>query len=79
MHTEERSAAGRYDALVENKGLRYVFEFKLQGTAQEALEQNDDRDYLIPYEAGTKRLYKIGACFDDELKTLKERAVVEAA
>ena len=74
--TEERSAAGRCDALVETKDAVYVFEFKLRGTAQEALAQIDDKGYMIPYEAGGKRLYKIGACFDEELKTLKEWLVV---
>ena len=78
VRTEERSAAGRCDAVLETDDAVFVFEFKLRGTAQEALEQIDDRGYLIPYEAGAKRLYKIGASFDEELRTLKEWAVVEA-
>lgn len=61
VRTEERSAAGRCDALVETKDSVFLFEFKLQGTAQEALAQIDERGYLIPDEAGAKRLYKIGA------------------
>ena len=79
VRTEERSAVGRCDAVVETKDAVFVFEFKLRGTAQEALEQIDERGYAIPYEAGAKRLYKIGASFDEELRTLKEWAVVEAA
>ena len=79
VRTEERSAAGRCDALVETKDAVYVFEFKLTGSAQEALAQIDDRGYMIPYEAGGKKLYKIGACFDEELKTLKEWLVVSGA
>ena len=75
VRTEERSAAGRCDALVETRDAVYLFEFKLRGTAQEALAQIDERGYMIPYEAGGKKLYKIGACFDDELKTLKEWVV----
>ncbi len=75
VRTEERSAAGRCDALVETRDAIYVFEFKLKGTAQEALAQIDDKGYLIPYEAGEKRLYKIGACFDGELRTLKDWVV----
>ena len=61
VRTEERSAAGRCDAVVETKDAVFVFEFKLTGTAGEALAQIDERGYLIPDEAGAKRLYKIGA------------------
>ena len=75
VRTEERSAAGRCDALVETKDAVYLFEFKLHGSAQEALAQIDDKGYMIPYEAGGKHLYKIGASFDEELKTLKEWVV----
>jgi hypothetical protein len=79
MRTEERSAAGRCDAVMETEDAVYVFEFKLKGTAQEALAQIDERGYMIPYEAGGKKLYKIGACFDDELRTLKEWIVAIGA
>ena len=79
VRTEERSAAGRCDAVMETEDAVYVFEFKLKGTAQEALAQIDERGYMIPYEAGGKKLYKIGACFDDELRTLKEWIVAIGA
>ena len=79
VRTEERSAAGRCDAVVETEDAVYVFEFKLKGTAREALAQIDDRGYMIPYEAGEKQLYKVGACFDEELRTLKEWIVAIGA
>ena len=79
VRTEERSAAGRSDVVVETRDAVYVFEFKLRGTAREALAQIDGKGYMIPYEAGGKRLYKIGASLDEELRTLKEWVVVEGA
>jgi hypothetical protein len=42
----------------------YVFEFKLSGTAEEALAQIDDRGYAIPYDAEGRKIVKIGAAFD---------------
>ena len=72
VRTEERSAAGRCDALIETVDAIYVFEFKLHGTAKNALKQIDDKGYLIPYAAGDKKLYKIGVSFDEELRTIKE-------
>ena len=53
----------------------YVFEFKLDGTAEEALKQIQEKGYVIPYEAGDKKVIKIGANFDKELRTI-ERWVV---
>ncbi len=83
VRTEECSAAGRADAVVETDDAVYVFEFKLDGSADEALKQIDDKGYLIPYSAtlaedGTpKKLVKIGANFDSEKRTLGEWKIVE--
>ena len=77
VRTEERTAAGRSDFVLETEDAVYVFEFKLHGTAEEALRQIDEKGYAIQYENGSKKLYKIGACFDEELRTLKNWVVAE--
>ena len=78
VRTEEHTAAGRTDFVLETKDAVYVFEFKLHGTSEQALKQIEEKGYAIPYENGTKKLYKIGACFDEELRTLKDWIVVAA-
>ena len=40
---EVRSACGRADAVVKTPKYIYVFEFKLNGTAEQALQQIDDK------------------------------------
>jgi hypothetical protein len=72
IEVEQRSAAGRADAVVTTKDTVYVFEFKLAGnaTAEDALKQIDDRGYLIPYTAGGKKLVKIGVEFNAEERSL---------
>ena len=85
VHTEERSAAGRADAVVETADTVYVFEFKLDGngTVADALRQIDSKGYLIPYSAtltkdgSPKKLLKIGVAFDAEKRTIGEWKVVE--
>ncbi|MDR0878019.1 MAG: ATP-binding protein [Treponema sp.] len=69
---EVRSAAGRADAVVITGKQIYVFEFKLagNGTAEDALQQIDDKGYLLPYTAGTRQLVKVGAEFDSATRTL---------
>ncbi len=75
VRTEERSAAGRCDALIETEDTIYLFEFKLDGTAEEALKQIDDKGYAIQYEAGDKRIVKIGVNFENDKRTI-ERWIV---
>jgi len=46
---EVKSAVGRADAVCRTKDRIYVFEFKVDGSAEDALRQIDDKGYLIPY------------------------------
>ncbi len=46
---EVKSAIGRADAVCRTKDRIYVFEFKVDGSAEEALRQIDEKGYLIPY------------------------------
>ena len=50
----------------------YVFEFKLDGKAAEALQQIDNRGYARAYEADVRPLYKIGATFSSKTGTIEE-------
>ena len=77
VQTEQCTANGRIDLLVETRDVVFLFEFKLHGTAEDALAQIDEKGYAIQYEQGSKKLYKIGACFDEELRTLKNWVVRE--
>jgi hypothetical protein len=62
--TEVKSALGRADAIVTVGDYVYCFEFKLNGTAEEALAQIDNKGYLTPYTGDLKKLVKVGVEFD---------------
>ncbi len=47
---EVKSAIGRADAVCWTKDRVYVFEFKVDGSAEEALRQIDEKGYMIPYK-----------------------------
>ena len=67
---EVKSAAGRADAVCWTKDRTYVFEFKLDGSADQALRQIDDKGYLIPYKAdGT--CVKVGVNISSQTRTLE--------
>ena len=67
---EVKSAAGRADAVCWTRDRTYVFEFKLDGSAEDALKQIDDKGYLIPYKAdGT--CVKVGVNISSQTRTLE--------
>lgn len=67
---EVRSARGRADAVVKTPKYIYVFEFKLSGTAEEALQQIEDKGYLIPYQVDGREVRKIGVEFSAEKRNI---------
>ena len=72
VHTEIHSVKGRADCIAETKDYIYIFEFKRDGTADEALTQIEDKGYALPYAVDKRRLYKIGASFDSKERILAE-------
>ena len=70
--TEKEQSEGRVDCIVETPKYVYIFEFKLDGTAAEALQQIDTKGYARPYEADTRQVYKIGVNFSSETGTVAE-------
>ena len=76
VEAEVRSARGRADAVVKTTDYIYVFEFKLNGTVDEALAQIDNKGYLIPYTKDGRQLVKVGASFDKAERNIGEWKVV---
>lgn len=72
VYTEKVQSHGRVDCIVETPGYVYIFEFKLDGTADEALQQIEDKGYAREYEVDKRKLYKIGAVFSSKTGTIEE-------
>ena len=77
VYTEKQQSEGRVDCIVETPNYIYIFEFKLDGTADEALQQIEDKGYARPYEADTRKLFKVGTVFSSETGTISEFKVAE--
>lgn len=77
IEAEVRSARGRADAVVKTEHYIYIFEFKLDGSAQAALNQIDEKGYLLPYTADGRKTVKIGVSFDAEERNLGEWLIEE--
>ena len=76
VETEVKSAVGRADAVVKLKDTIYIFEFKFDGTPEEALAQIESKQYAIPYHPDGRRIVKVGVNFDSATRTI-ERWIVE--
>ena len=72
VYTEKQLSEGRADCIIETDGYVYIFEFKLDGTATEALQQIHDRGYGKAYEADPRPTYLIGASFSSKTGTIEE-------
>jgi hypothetical protein len=78
IEVEQRSAIGRTDAVVITGSSIFVFEFKLteNATAEDAIKQIDEKNYLIPFTASNKKLVKVGVEFSNEERGIS-RWIVE--
>ena len=72
VYTEKAQSQGRVDCIVETPDYIYIFEFKLDGTADEALAQIEEKGYARPYSADSRKLYKIGVSFSSATGTVEE-------
>jgi hypothetical protein len=72
VYTEKQLSEGRADCIVETPDYIYIFEFKLDGTADEALQQISDRGYAKAYAADQRPIYEIGATFSSKTGTVEE-------
>ncbi len=72
VESEVKSAVGRADIVIKTETHIYVFELKLDGSAEDALKQIDSKGYLVPYTCDGRKLVKVGVNFDSSTRTVSE-------
>ena len=70
VDVEVKNAIGRADVVIKMPDAIYVFEFKVDGTPEEALAQINSKQYAIPYEVEHRKVVKVGVNFDSTTRTL---------
>ena len=70
VYVEKEQSEGRVDCVVETPAHVYIFEFKRDGSAEEALRQIEAKGYAREYEADTRNLHQIGCNFSSETGTI---------
>jgi len=66
IQAEARTFDGRVDAFAAYGDNAYIFEFKLDSTAEVALEQIKTKEYFKQFENSGKKITLIGANFDSK-------------
>ncbi len=73
---EYHTSEGRIDLVVKTTDYIYVMEFKLEGTAEEAIAQIEEKHYARPFETDSRKLFKIGINFSNKTRNI-ERWIIE--
>ena len=69
---EYHTSNGRIDLVLQTDRYIYIMEFKLNGTAEEALRQIDEKQYALPFANDERKLFKIGVNFSSETRNIEK-------
>ena len=72
IHCENRQSFGRVDCILEMDEYVYIFEFKMDGTAEEALQQIAEKGYARSYLTDNRKIVCIGVNFSSLTRTVEE-------
>ena len=74
---EKPNSKGRADVIIETDNDVFIFEFKLDGSAEEALKQIEEKQYAVPYQSDKRPVHKIGVNISSESRTVDQWLVAE--
>lgn len=74
---ERHTSDGRIDMIVKTSDYIYIIEFKLDKTADETLQQIDDKQYAKPFEHDGRHIYKIGTNFSTKTRRIDGWKIAE--
>lgn len=72
VQAEYHTSEGRIDLVLQSPQFCYVMEFKLNGTAEEALAQIEDKHYVLPFDATGRQIIRIGMNFDSNTRNIEK-------
>ena len=72
VQAEYRTSNGRIDILIGTNDYIYIIELKFNGTAKQAIEQIEEKDYALPFATDGRDIIKIGANVSQETRNIEE-------
>ena len=79
VEAEVATPIGCIDAVLQFQNAIYLFEFKVDKSAQEALDQINSKQYTLKYSMDSRPVYKIGVNFSTDTRTISEWIIEPAA
>ena len=76
VKAEYHTSEGRVDLILQTDRFIYVMEFKLDGTAEEALQQIEDKGYALPFASDPRTLFRIGVNFSAKTRNIEKWLVI---
>lgn len=77
VKAEYHTSQGRIDLVLQTKPYTYVMEFKLDGSAEDALQQIKDRTYTLPFDTQGTRVIRIGLNFSKTTRNIDKWVIEE--
>ena len=71
VDAEFRTSNGRIDLLVRTDKYIYVMEFKYDGSAQEAIDQIESKEYPLPFAMDSRTIIKVGVNFSGKTRNIE--------
>lgn len=78
VRAEEKTSSGRIDMLIETPLYFYIIEFKVNSSADIALQQIKDKKYAAPYLGKDKKIYLIGVNFSTQERCISGAPAIES-
>lgn len=72
VQVERHTSRGRMDVTIQTRDYVYIMELKVDKTADEALQQIEDKQYAAPFVSDPRKLFKVGVRFGSESKGIDE-------
>jgi hypothetical protein len=72
VYHEKATSKGRADCVIETPRYVYIFEYKFDRPAAEAMAQISDRGYAEPYAHDSRAVYAIACSFSSETGTISD-------
>ena len=72
VQVERHTSNGRMDIVVQTEKYIYVMELKMDASADEALQQIEEKGCAKPFAADSRKLFKIGVGFSSKTRRIEE-------
>ena len=77
IEAEVQTSDGRIDAVIQTDSHIYIIEFKLDASAQEALDQIRQKSYSAKYQTSEKQIIAMGINFSSDTKSVDDWKIEE--